>query len=195
MINVTIDGIEYKIPNNANEVKLGSFNVIYDLMQRKDIGKFEMHCKVFEHFGIPEKVLDELLEDEIFAMIKEFNAVLIPPTELVGKVEINGRSYTAFEDEFKFKARDIVEIERASIKQVDNYPAHLLAILFKDDELTPNEHYTPAHLKHKSKLFSEHLTTDIAIPYLAKVAERTLNKIVKKLEAEPITEPVASELE
>jgi hypothetical protein len=58
-----------------------------------------------------------------------------------------------------------------------NFPAYILAVLFKDDALTKNEHYVESHLKHKCSLFAENLTADIAMPYLSLVAKRTLKSI------------------
>ncbi len=40
-----------------------------------------------------------------------------------------------------------------------------MALMFKRTDLTNAEHYDPAHLKHKAKLFSK-LKADISIPYL-----------------------------
>ena len=177
MINLNLNGTEYQLPNQANEVKLATFEKMYNLMQTKGVGKLEVYLKIFALFGIPEHELDEMTEEDLVNLIKEFNQVTVPSGELAKTIEVNGRTYTAYDEEFKFKARDIVEIERAAIKGVTNFPSYILAVLFKDDRLTKVEHYVESHIKHKASLFAENLTTDVAIPYLAKVAEKTLKTI------------------
>lgn len=178
MIDLTLNGTAYTLPNDAKEVSLADFNKIYKISQQKDVGYFEKHLKIFELFGIPYHEWDEVSEEKIIELIEEFNKVKVDASVLCNQVIVNGRTYTSFDgDEFVFKARDLVEIERAALKQVDNFPAYILAILFKDDMLTKLEHYIESHLKHKTTLFAEHLTSDIAIPYLSLVAKRTLKSI------------------
>lgn len=177
MIELNLNGSDYALPNDAKEVRLADFNKIYKISQLKDVGYFEKHLKIFELFGIPYHQWDDISEEKIVELIAEFNKVKVDGSVLCNKVEVNGRTYTAFEDEFVFKARDLVEIERAALKQVDNFPAYILGILFKDDNLTRIEHYVESHIKHKASLFAEHLTSDIAIPYLSLVAKRTLKNI------------------
>ena len=49
-----------------------------------------------------------------------------------------------------------------------------MALMFKRTDLSNTEHYDPAHLKHKSKLFSK-LKADISIPYLTFVTHKITN--------------------
>ena len=55
----------------------------------------------------------------------------------------------------------------------------MLAVLFKRTDLTKNEHYTEAHIKHKAKIIRE-LPAEVAVPYLVAVAD-TINKQVQSL--------------
>ncbi len=51
------------------------------------------------------------------------------------------------------------------------YAGEMMAVCFKRTDLSDIEHYADAHLKHKAKLFREHLTADICVPYIMKVTE------------------------
>jgi len=177
MIELELNGKAFALPNDAKEVRLADFNKMYKISQQKDVGYFDKHLKIFELFGIPYEEWDDVSEEKIVEVIAEFNKVKVDGTVLCNQVTVNDRTYTAFEEEFVFKTRDLVEIERAAIKNVDNFPAYILAVLFKDDALTKNEHYVESHLKHKCSLFAENLTADIAMPYLSLVAKRTLKSI------------------
>lgn len=178
MIEVNLNGKDFALPNDAKEVRLSDFNKMYKISQQKDIGYFDKHLRVFEIFGIPYDAWDDIAEEKILELIAEFNKVKVDSTLLCHQVTVRGRSYTCFDgDDFVFKTRDLVEIERAAMKNVENFPAYILALLFKDDELSKNEHYVESHLKHKCSLFAENLTADIAIPYLTLIAKRTMKSI------------------
>lgn len=177
MIQKTFNGVAYELPNKPEEVRLSTFEKMYLIMQDNSLGSFDRYMRIFSLFGLPEDVSGDIDEMELVDLIREFNKVTIPTNQLVKTIEVNGRTYTAYDEEFKFKAKDIVEIERAAMKGVLNFPSFILAVLFKDDALTKIEHYTSAHLQHKAKLFSDNLNTDVAIPYLARVAEKTLKAI------------------
>jgi hypothetical protein len=59
-------------------------------------------------------------------------------------------------------------------KIIKNYISDIMALMFKRTDLSNTEHYDPAHLKHKAKLFSK-LKADIAIPYLTFVTFKITN--------------------
>lgn len=52
-----------------------------------------------------------------------------------------------------------------------------MAVIFKDVDLTKNEHYEEAHIKHKAKLFRDNITFDIAIPYIAYFSKEIIESL------------------
>lgn len=167
----------YELPNEPKEMSLGQFEKIFNITNNDNLGLIEKYMKVFEMLGLPDEVLDSMNQQEFVEAVKKFNDYMIHPTT-ESKIEINGHTYVSFAgEEFEFMAKDLMKIEKAAISGDGHFPSMLMAILFKDESLTNTEHYTDAHIKHKAKLFREHLTADMCLPYLARVARRTVTTL------------------
>ena len=52
-------------------------------------------------------------------------------------------------------------------KNPTKFIAGILAIIFKDTELTNTEHYSMAHIEYKAELIRKEITYDIALPFIA----------------------------
>ena len=57
------------------------------------------------------------------------------------------------------------------------FPLFSALAKFKDIELTNNEHYVDAHIRHKAKLFRENVTADVALPYVGFFSKELLENI------------------
>jgi hypothetical protein len=51
------------------------------------------------------------------------------------------------------------------------------ALVYKDVELTDTEHYTDAHIEHKSKLFGDAVNADVAAPVIFQLSRIILEHI------------------
>jgi len=178
MINVNYEGGSFQLRNEPNEIKLKEFEGIYNALNDDNLSGFEKYFKVFEVMGVPLHYLEAIEDDELIELITAFNDVTIKNPVTIKSVEIGNRNYVAYEgDEFKFNAKDLVEIEKAAKRGVKNFPSYCLAVIFKDDQLTVTEHRTSAHINHKAELFAENLSADFAIPYLSLIAKRTVKNL------------------
>jgi hypothetical protein len=74
----------------------------------------------------------------------------------------------------KLSVKDSRIVEKIVKKENKEYISDIMALMFKRTDLTNAEHYDPAHLKHKAKLFSK-LKADISIPYLTFVTFKISN--------------------
>jgi hypothetical protein len=180
MININYDGGTFQLRNEPNEIKLKEFEGVYNALNDGNLSAFEKYFKVFEVMGVPSDYLDAIDDTELIELIKAFNDITVTNPEPIKTIEINGRTYVAYEgDEFKFSAKDLVEIEKAAKRGVKNFPSYCLAVIFKDEQLTPTEHRTSAHINHKAEIFADNLSADFAIPYLSLIAKRTLKNLEK----------------
>lgn len=169
MINVTLQGIDYQIKQTPNEFKINEFEIISSILNDSSLDKIDKYSQLFIQLGIPQEVIDNLEINEFFNLIKSFTQIEESESKLPEKVktiEINGRTYQAYTDEFKMNVKQMKLIENAINKNPNAYIGHLMAILFLDTQLTNNEHYVDAHIKHKAKLFGENVTADLALPYV-----------------------------
>jgi hypothetical protein len=78
------------------------------------------------------------------------------------------------EAEMKLSVKDSRIVEKIIKKDNKEFISDIMALMFKRTDLSNTEHYDPAHLKHKAKLFSK-LKADIAIPYLTFVTFKITN--------------------
>lgn len=180
MVNINYNGGTFQLRNEPNEIKLKEFEGVYNALNNDKLSGFEKYFKVFEVMGVPSEYLDAIDDEELLELIKAFNDIKVNNPIPAKSIEISGRNYVAYEgDEFKFSAKDLVEIEKAAKRGVTNFPSYCLAVIFKDDQLTPTEHRTSAHINHKASIFAENLSADFAIPYLSLIAKRTLKNLEK----------------
>ena len=167
-----------EIPNELNELTIQQFEDITEIHANPKLDHVEKHLEVFKYMGVSEEIED--VDFETFKdYIKEFNTAKAPEGILLKRFEADGYTYQAYEDEWKLSAKETKLIEKILNNKHKGYISEVLAVLFKRTDLTKNEHYADAHIKHKAKIIRE-MTADVAVPYLVAVAE-TINKQVQSL--------------
>ena len=172
-----------EIPSKMDELTLEQFQKISAIHNDEEYDTLEKHCKVFEYLGITEDEMD--VEFDVFlANVKEFNKDNYTKKDTVEEIEIDGYTYRA---EMKLSVKDSRIVEKIVKKDNKEYISDIMALMFKRTDLSNNEHYDPAHLKHKAKLFSK-LKADIAIPYLTfvtfKITNHAESQIAESLESD-----------
>ena len=156
-----------EIPSKMDELTLEQFQKISAIHNNEEYDTLEKHCKVFEYLGITEEEMD--VDFDLFlANVKEFNNNNYDKKDPVEEIEIEGYTYKA---EMKLSVKDSRIVEKIVKKDNKEYISDIMALMFKRTDLSNTEHYDPAHLKHKAKLFSK-LKADISIPYLTFVTNK-----------------------
>jgi len=159
-----------EIPSKMDELTLEQFQKISAIHNNDEYDTLEKHCKVFEYLGITEDEMD--VDFDLFlANVKEFNNNNYDKKDPVEEIEIDGYTYKA---EMKLSVKDSRIVEKIVKKDNKEYISDIMALMFKRTDLSNTEHYDPAHLKHKAKLFSK-LKADISIPYLTFVTYKITN--------------------
>jgi len=159
-----------EIPSKMDELTLEQFQKISAIHNNDEYDTLEKHCKVFEYLGITEEEMD--VDFDLFlANVKEFNNNNYDKKDPVEEIEIEGYTYKA---EMKLSVKDSRIVEKIVKKDNKEYISDIMALMFKRTDLSNTEHYDPAHLKHKAKLFSK-LKADISIPYLTFVTYKITN--------------------
>ena len=172
---VTILGIE--VPNQLNELTVQQFETITTIHANTDLDAIDKHLQVFEFLGVPTIEWDNVEIEEFKEIVRNFNDIQSKP-ELVNTLEIDGYTYTAFEDKFKLSVKDTKHIEKIMHSKHKGYISELLAVLFKRTDLTKAEHYVDAHIKLKAKLIRE-LKAELAVPYLVEIGQKLSKHIPK----------------
>jgi len=156
-----------EIPSKMDELTVEQFQKISAIHNNEEYDTLEKHCKVFEYLGITEEEMD--VDFEVFLEnVKEFNKDNFTKKDTVEEIELEGYTYKA---DMKLSVKDSRIVEKIIKKDNKEYISDIMALMFKRTDLSNTEHYDPAHLKHKSKLFSK-LKADISIPYLTFVTNK-----------------------
>jgi hypothetical protein len=164
---------EREIPNKMDELTIEQFEKVTEITNNKELDNIERYIKIFEYFGVKESEWDEndVELSEFIEKVKEFNSNNYDVKDAVESFELEGYTYEA---KMKLSVKDTKMIEKIVGRKSHNWISDLLALMFKRTDLTPVEHYTEAHLKHKSKLFKQ-LKAEIAVPYLVFVTDKIAN--------------------
>lgn len=179
MLKMNFNGEQYTVPYSSNEFSIGLFEEMNTILQDKKLGEYERYSKVFILLGIPEDVLDEFDAFAFKTLVEEFRGEGFKVTDFQKEIVINGRTYVGYIDEPKITVKDMNLIEKRLAVHQNKQISNLLAVIFKDDQLTKTEHYDKAHLDHKANIFRDEVTLDIAIPYITMFSQ----KLMKTFEA------------
>lgn len=183
----SIKGFELK--NSLNDMTVKEFEKLSETLRNPNLEQIEKYIKVLEDLGMPDAIINELTDVELFEVIGAFNANEYDNT-LIPSVEIKGYNYVAYTgDKFVLRAKDMSLIEKA-IKNVPNYMSTILAVVFKREDLGPAEHYVPAHVVHKASLFAD-LNAGKMYAYLMHITDSLNSQIKKHVENAGNPEPTA----
>ena len=172
-----------EIPSKMEELTLEQFQKISAIHNNEEYDTLEKHCKVFEYLGVTEEEMD--VDFDLFLEnVKLFNKDNYTKKDTVEEIELEGYTYKA---EMKLSVKDSRIVEKIVKKDNKEYISDIMALMFKRTDLSNTEHYDPAHLKHKAKLFSK-LKADISIPYLTfvtyKITNHAESQATKELESD-----------
>ena len=168
-----------EIPSKMDELTVEQFQKISAIHNNDEYDTLEKHCKVFEYLGITEEEMD--VDFEVFLEnVKEFNKDNFTKKDTVEEIELEGYTYKA---DMKLSVKDSRIVEKIIKKDNKEYISDIMALMFKRTDLSNTEHYDPAHLKHKAKLFSK-LKADISIPYITFVTYKITNHAERELASE-----------
>jgi hypothetical protein len=177
---ITILG--YEVPNTIDELTIEQFDRLNNIEAQKDLDSIEKWIMKFVYLGIPEEAFEDITLGELQKHMIDYNADFVLPTEKQYEVVIDGYTYTAKEE---ISAKEMSLIEKSWKHNLGNFSADSLAIIFKRNDLTRNEHYTLAHLKQKAKLFRE-MKASLAVPFVAEIIKSLTtsvdNALTKELE-------------
>ena len=173
MVNI----LGFEVPNQLNELSVQQFETITTIHANTELDAIDKHLQVFEFLGVPTIKWDDVEIEEFKELVKSFNDLSGKP-ELVNTLELDGYTYTAFEDQFKLSVKDTKHIEKIMHSKHKGYISEMLAVLFKRTDLTKAEHYSDAHIKLKAKLIRE-LKAEIAVPYLVEIGQKLSKHITK----------------
>jgi hypothetical protein len=185
---IEIKGV--KIPTQINDFTVGEFELATKILNDEKVTYIERYIDLLEALKMPKDFVDDLTDDELFEIIKSFQEKTEDiPLGLKRTIEIAGYTYSSYEEgsEFNLKAKDLSLIEKA-FSNKGSYFSGVLSVIFKREDLSTTEHYTSAHLKHKSDLFKDIPSIEY-YQYIVWITKKLSDKITKlNVDTEPSSE-------
>jgi hypothetical protein len=175
MLNVKINDTTYRIKNSSEEFTITEFETICSILNDTSIPKYSKWSQIFIYLGIPEDVIDTFDSSAFVSIIKEFELESPTTNTITKEIIIDGYTYVAYDSEFFLSVKQMGLIEEFISKDSDKYLGELMAIIYKREDLTKAEHFDKAHIKHKAKLFREHITADKALPFIGYLSKQLIN--------------------
>lgn len=173
----------YEIPNTADELTVEQFDFINNLTKDYSLDNIEKEIAKFVYLGVPEEVFDDMDFDEFRQCVLVWND--IEPHSLVKTMEIDVDGFTYVAPE-SVGVKDLGLIEKAWKQGTKDFSAETLAIIYKRSDLTKKEHYAPAHIKHKTKIFKAQKAS-LAIPHIHEILGKLTDNL-KKIKDESAAE-------
>lgn len=160
-----IKGQDYELRNEGSEITLGELSKISNIMENKDKDNIEKWLEALTILGSKELV--EVLSASNFAKAVESVQLKGVDNAIVDELVIGGRVYRLdlVDGKIDLHSKDLAKIE-SIVKKGGSWGAKAFAVVYKDIDLTKNEHWNDEHIKHKTKIFSNEVTADIASPVI-----------------------------
>jgi len=159
---------------NAEDLLINDYENLAAILNNPSINEIDRFFKAFVLLGVDGDILDTLDGFSFLKIIKEFKDVEMPVGEFTQFLEINGRTYQSFDQEFFFSVKDMKMIEASVKKNPTHFIGEVMAIVFKDTELTKTEHQDDAHIKYKAKLIRENVQYKVALPFIASFSKQMI---------------------
>lgn len=174
MVEVNYGENTYSLKSDVNELTIKDYEKInYYLAEEKDF--FDKWFNILGYLGLPSDVIDEIDANELIDLVKSINLSDIDNV-FIESIEMDGYTYTCEMKDGEPKITGKIFKLLESVCKKDYYIADIMAILFKRDDLSKNEHYEKAHIEYKSTLFRKEKAS-ICIPYILLIAEKYIKNI------------------
>jgi hypothetical protein len=145
-----------QVKTKLQEMTIAEYQaVVFKISDDKEVNKYAKWLAILKILGASNETLNTVKISEVEKFVNELNKGLddvkdLPPLE---NFEHKGRNYVGSLDELT--AKDVSQMVDLANKHPQRWISFALAVLFKDDRLGYNEHYTPAHISLKEKIISE----------------------------------------
>lgn len=167
---------DYEIKNSFKEWTVGEFEEISIALNNEKLDNIDKYLEIFRLSGISEDVLETITYDEFVDIITNFLSNDLE-NKYIREIEVGGYKYIAYKgDDFVLGIKDLAKIE-SIVKSDKKWISKTMAILFKREDLSRNEHYEKSHIEYKAKLFNE-LSSDIIMPYIIHITDKLGKKLV-----------------
>jgi hypothetical protein len=184
---IEIKGVQ--IPTQIEDFTIEQFESVTKILNDQDTTIIERYIDALYALKLSDDFLNDLSDDDLFEIIKSFQDKTEDFKMLLHRtLEVGGFIYEAYAEgeEFSLKAKDLVFIEK-SLGDKNNFFSGVLAIVFKRSDLGNKEHYTSAHVKHKTSLFKTLNARDY-YPYIIWISQK-LNEKIKTINERPEPTP------
>ena len=139
---------------NIDEMTIGQFEQVMTIINKEE-HRFivDKYIKIFKVLGADESDIQALSDDQFFQIIGAYDLNGSKIEQLPRTIEVDGYQYAAYEEgkEVHLGLSGLAKIEKAMAER--DFYSYLLAILFKREDQTSEEHWRDYNLSARRKRF------------------------------------------
>ena len=183
MTTITIKGTDYQLRNKGSEVTLNELSKISLILENTTNDYIGKWLQVLEILGC-KAMIEDMTAKQFTDAVKEVNITDVKQ-EIVEEIEVNNRAYacSVTDGVLDVSARDLSKIEKLASKG-SAWGHKAFAVVYKDVNLTNNEHYDDAHIDYKAKLFGEGVNADVAAPVIFQLSKAIVENVQALMDAQ-----------
>lgn len=185
MKKIKANGKDYEIRNEGKEVTLNELSKIAFIFNGKEGDFTDKWLKVIEVLSCKELI--EVITLKQFTELVQSIQITNIKKKIKKTITVKGRDYSLNMDgkEIALLAKDLRKIESLISDKIP-WGHKAFALIYKDVNLSDNEHYTDAHIKYKADLFGDEVNADIAAPVIFSLSKLIIEHIQALSDAQSV---------
>lgn len=165
MILIDRSGIEHRIKDRVENFTLPEYDKLSELLNDEKISDWNRVLEILVLCGLPNHVANEM---GFKSLIKAYKALGLqePTGKITETIKLEEREFRIFYDEFELTGGQMGKLESIISDELPDKSARLMAMITSEEVASERE---PLELKEKIEFFKEHMTVEIAAPYISHI--------------------------
>jgi hypothetical protein len=174
MLKINYEDKSYSIKNTLEELLIKDYEKIASILNDEEKLTVDKWSEVMIYLGIPQDIVEDFDAFVFRDIIKEFNIINVEKTEIPQYINVDGKYYAAYDENFKLTVKELALIEKVAQKNKNMWVADVMSIIYKNPSVDKTMRYDSGHLKHKADLIRENVTADKAIGIIEYLSKRLI---------------------
>jgi hypothetical protein len=154
----------YRLKNGMDEFIINEFEFITNVLNDDEIkSELEKWKTIINYLGLPFDVIDEISFAHLESIINAFELDDTPLENYTKKLTIDNKKYKASKT---ITVKQITLVEEYLDKDSNRYVGELMAIIFREEGKTRDEHFTHVTIVENAEIFRYNITMDKVLPYI-----------------------------
>ena len=165
MIILNYEDETYRIKNGLDELTISEFEFMTTVFNDDDINcELEKWWTIINYLGLPFHVMDKIKnENHLESIINAFELDNSNLNKYTKKLIIGNKKFSSSKT---ITVKQITLVEEYLDKNSEKYMGELMAIIFREDGKTKDQHFNDTTITENAELFRYNITMDKVLPYI-----------------------------